>query len=622
MGRVRTNNEDSLLVLDRLFVVADGMGGHRAGEVASQLAVHALEQTFGAAERIATVDDLIDAVRRANLAIIEESLTNPEHRGMGTTITALAPIEMQGEETLAVINVGDSRTYRLHDGELEQLTEDHSLVQEMVRDGRLSPEEAAIHPQRNIVTRALGVEPDLDVDWLTVTPYAGDRFVLASDGLFDEVGDAKIAAVLRRVPDPYAAAEELVRLANEAGGHDNVTVVVVDVVDDGGRSEAASSALEGEKTQAVPIVGTSFARTGAAPGDDPDARSSADSSQAPEATATEPAKGDGEKGQKRDRRSWLSWRVLAFAAVLVFIAVVALGAVWWQARNTYFVALDDGEVIIFRGQPGGVLWFDPTVEERTGIAEREVPASSRSRLDDGVEYSSLADAERFVTNLQERIDEATTTTAARRRPRPRRPCLRPPCRRRRSAADVRAQRATAGTRRNTELGLIILATIITVAAYTLAGIGRTSNIPANIWPFLGIVLGLLVAAHLFNRRLVPRADGILLPLAALLNGIGYVFIARLNEDLADNQAAWTAIGIGAYVATLLVVRRARDLQRFRYTFMVIGIGLLLLPLVPIVGQEINGARIWVGAGPDQLPTRRVRQDRARHLLRRLPRRQA
>jgi peptidoglycan glycosyltransferase len=152
-------------------------------------------------------------------------------------------------------------------------------------------------------------------------------------------------------------------------------------------------------------------------------------------------------------------------------------------------------------------------------------------------------------------------------------------------------------RRNTELGLIILAAIITVAAYALAGIGRTSSIPANIWPFLGIVLGLLLAAHLFNRRLVPRADGILLPLAALLNGIGYVFIARLNEDLADNQAAWTAIGITAYVATLLVVRRARDLQRYRYTFMAIGLGLLLLPLVPFVGQEINGAKIWVGLGP-------------------------
>ncbi|MGH9243849.1 MAG: FtsW/RodA/SpoVE family cell cycle protein [Acidimicrobiales bacterium] len=158
-------------------------------------------------------------------------------------------------------------------------------------------------------------------------------------------------------------------------------------------------------------------------------------------------------------------------------------------------------------------------------------------------------------------------------------------------------------RRTTELGLIILAALVTVGSYTLAGLGRTSSIPANIWPFLGIVIGLLVTAHLFTRWLAPRADGILLPLAALLNGIGYVFIARLDEakaepdGLALYQAAWTALGIAAFVLTLLVVRRARDLQRYRYTFMAIGLGLLLLPLVPFIGQEISGAQIWVRIGP-------------------------
>jgi PPM family protein phosphatase len=407
VGRVRTNNEDALLVLDRLWAVADGMGGHRAGEVASQLAVHALEQTLRGVDHPLTVEQLIDAVRRANIAIIEDSLTNPEHRGMGTTITALAPIDMKGEGTLAVINVGDSRTYRLHDGELEQLTEDHSMVQEMVRDGRLSPEEAATHPQRNVVTRALGVEPDLDVDWLTVTPYAGDRFVLASDGLFDEVADSRIAGVLRRQPDPYAAAEELVRLANEAGGHDNVTVIVVDVVDDGGRAESASEALAGEKTQAVPIVGTAFARTGVdvAPSE---AEAEADTAAAPTAAAA-PSDTATAAGEAATRRR-LTWRVIAFAAVVVLIVAVAAGAVWWQARNTYFVAFDDGEVTIFRGQPGGLLWFDPTVEDRTGITRREVPPFRRTALEDGVERSTRAEAERYVATLQELIDDRSTTT--------------------------------------------------------------------------------------------------------------------------------------------------------------------------------------------------------------------
>lgn len=152
-------------------------------------------------------------------------------------------------------------------------------------------------------------------------------------------------------------------------------------------------------------------------------------------------------------------------------------------------------------------------------------------------------------------------------------------------------------RRTTELGLIILSALITAAAYALAGLGRTSSIPADIWPFLGIVLGLVIVAHVFTRRLAPRGDGILLPLAALLNGIGYVFIARLDEDLAAYQAAWTALGIACYVAVLILVRRARDLQRFRYTFLALGLLLLLLPLVPFVGQEINGAQIWVSIGP-------------------------
>jgi cell division protein FtsW (lipid II flippase) len=158
-------------------------------------------------------------------------------------------------------------------------------------------------------------------------------------------------------------------------------------------------------------------------------------------------------------------------------------------------------------------------------------------------------------------------------------------------------------RRRTELGLILLGALVTAGAYALAALGRTATLPANIGPFLAMVLGLLVTAHLATRRLAAGADGLLLPIAALLNGIGYVFIARLDEAKADPsglaglQAVWTAMGVGAYILTLLVVRRARDLARLRYTFLLIGVGLLLLPLVPVVGQTINGARIWVEIGP-------------------------
>lgn len=158
-------------------------------------------------------------------------------------------------------------------------------------------------------------------------------------------------------------------------------------------------------------------------------------------------------------------------------------------------------------------------------------------------------------------------------------------------------------RRRTELGLIVLGAVIIGGAYTLATLGRTSSIPANIGPFLGIVLGLFVAAHLATRRYAPGADGLLLPIAALLNGIGYVFIARLDETtrrpqgLAAAQAGWTVVGIGAFVLTLVFVRRVRDLQRYRYTFLLIGLALLMAPLLPVIGREINGARIWAYVGP-------------------------
>ena len=143
----------------------------------------------------------------------------------------------------------------------------------------------------------------------------------------------------------------------------------------------------------------------------------------------------------------------------------------------------------------------------------------------------------------------------------------------------------------------MMAAVVIVAAYVLASLGRLAEIPANIVPFLLVILGLLVGAHVATRRLAPDADGVLLPLAGLLNGLGYVFIARLDEDLAGLQATWTLAGVGAFVATLLVVRRVRALEQYRYTLMLVGIGLLVLPLLPVIGQEINGARIWVSVGP-------------------------
>ncbi|HUP85383.1 MAG TPA: FtsW/RodA/SpoVE family cell cycle protein [Acidimicrobiales bacterium] len=152
-------------------------------------------------------------------------------------------------------------------------------------------------------------------------------------------------------------------------------------------------------------------------------------------------------------------------------------------------------------------------------------------------------------------------------------------------------------RRTTELGLIVLAALVTVGAYALASLGRTASLPANIVPFLGMIVGLLAIAHVATRRLAPHADGVLLPMAGLLNGIGYVVIARLDENLAGLQSLWTAVGVGAFIATLVVVKRARDLERYRYTFALLGVGLLLMPMLPVIGRTINGARIWIRMGP-------------------------
>ena len=153
------------------------------------------------------------------------------------------------------------------------------------------------------------------------------------------------------------------------------------------------------------------------------------------------------------------------------------------------------------------------------------------------------------------------------------------------------------SRRTTELGLVVLAALITAGGYALASLGKTASLPANLVPFLVVILGLLGAGHVATRRLAPNADGVLLPMAGLLNGIGYIFIARLDPDLAALQALWTAVAVAAFVATLVGVRRARDLEQYRYTFALVGVALLLLPLLPVLGREINGSRIWVRFGP-------------------------
>ncbi len=395
VGRVRANNEDSSLVADHLFAVADGMGGHRAGEVASQVAVAALRANY--TDR--SVEGLKAAVEQANHTVFQQQAEDPDLRGMGTTLVAVSLVDGENGEELAFVNVGDSRIYRLHDGELEQITEDHTVVDELVRDGLLSPEEATTHPQRHIITRALGIDAFVRVDADSVVPYTGDRFLLCSDGLFDEVEDNRIAGVLRRLSDPSEAAAELVRLALQSGGRDNVTVVVVDVVDDDDRAGTASAALADDPKGTV----ADMAGFTTAPAEEDEKTAAVPAATSRRARATEKEKAP------RPRR--FTWRVALFALAFLVVLGAAAGAVGWYARNTYYVGFLGDEVAIFRGRPGGVLWFDPTLEQRTGIDRADVPSRLLPRLEDGKQEGSLGDAEAYVKNLREEIDPPTSPTS-------------------------------------------------------------------------------------------------------------------------------------------------------------------------------------------------------------------
>jgi PPM family protein phosphatase len=338
---------------------------------------------------------------------------------MGTTLTALALVLEDGEEQLGLANVGDSRAYLLQHGELEQLTEDHSLVEEMVREGKLTRAEAAIHPQRSIITRALGMEPEIEVDAWQLIPYRGDRILLCSDGLTNELSDERIAATLRQLADPRDAARDLVRQARAEGGGDNITVVVVDVVDDDDRAERASVALAEDGPAPVPPApapspGTPGRRPPGAGGvdDDVDAyrsRSSVNTAAPPRDLTTSIPRA----GTARPRR--FTWRTVAFVALLAAILAGAILAIGWYARGAYFVKFDGNQVAIYKGRPGGILWFKPTLAERkTSPTRDQILPVHYADLERGKEVASKAEADRYVTRLRQEAESArpTTTTSS------------------------------------------------------------------------------------------------------------------------------------------------------------------------------------------------------------------
>jgi PPM family protein phosphatase len=422
-GQVREANEDGYVVDRRLqlFAVADGMGGHRAGEVASATALEALRAA------VASGTGLGDAITNANAAVFGKAGNDQELRGMGTTLTAVVP---DGNGVL-VGHVGDSRAYLLRDGELRQLTTDHSLVEELVREGRLTEEQAAVHPQRSIITRALGVEDNVEVDVYSVPLLPGDRLLLCSDGLTTMLRPNDIAALLRREADPTRAANLLVDAANAAGGEDNITTIVIDIEDDGADPFAPAPASVGSTvipTEAV-VVSTppdpAAANTASEPVAEPDGTATPAASTAPAAPAEAPSKKLPEGAsaaaelarraraeQRKDRHPVRSaGRFARFALPIILILGLAVAVTAWYARRTYYVAFNHkGQVTVYQGRPGGLLVWDPTVVRHTTLAKSALPEDARLAVQDRKEFTDKGAAIEFVGRVQDRATAATSTT--------------------------------------------------------------------------------------------------------------------------------------------------------------------------------------------------------------------
>jgi protein phosphatase len=258
-------NEDAYAVLDGLYVVADGMGGHSAGEVASAIAVKTLAEIHTSTyPGMTTPEQVAEAIATANTAIFLESLDDSEKSGMGTTLTALVVTDPVAHQVV-IANIGDSRTYRWRDGQLQQVTVDHSHVQTLVERGAISAAEARTHYQRNIVLRALGIDSSIDIDLFPIEIRDGDRFILCSDGLVDEADDSEIENEVRLKSEPQQLADSLVSLANAHGGRDNITVVVVDfsVIDDPSSPTEGASDTDAGTTQGAPTVSSPTSAQGA-----------------------------------------------------------------------------------------------------------------------------------------------------------------------------------------------------------------------------------------------------------------------------------------------------------------------------------------------------------------------
>jgi serine/threonine protein phosphatase PrpC len=402
VGRQREANEDNLVLASPVFAVADGMGGARAGEVASRIAAETFRDPRDSAQT--PERQLERVVKEANRRIYELALRDQSRRGMGTTLTAT----LVDGDAVSVGHVGDSRAYRLRDGDLVQLTQDHSLVAELERSGQLTPEAAEHHPQRSIITRALGPEPEVEVDTHTHPARAGDVYVLCSDGLTGMISDSELATLLRAAPSLESAAEALVRAANQSGGKDNITVVLFRLDDDGtgpaGDPPTAEETIhQGLTVDDVQAAAATTAGAGTAASDSaaPAARPQVEARDRGRSTHAESRHSRAAQTGVMDRGRSRARVALTAAVTLIVLAVVAVGA-YAAARQVYFVGTDDaGLVTVYRGLPYDLpLGVDLySAQYRSGVPAASIPAARRDRVLDH-EWRSESDASDLVRQLE------------------------------------------------------------------------------------------------------------------------------------------------------------------------------------------------------------------------------
>ncbi|CAO5172802.1 Serine/threonine protein phosphatase PstP [Frankia sp. AiPs1] len=414
VGHVREGNEDSAFAGQRLLAVADGMGGHAAGEVASSTVISRLADLDDGVHSDDLVTELNDAVRDANRQLREMSLENSALDGMGTTVTAV----LSAGDMLGVLHVGDSRAYLLRDGILSQVTHDHTLVQDLVDQGRITPEQANTHPQRSLLMRALDgreVEPDLSVR----QAVAGDRYLLCTDGLSGVVSEETILETLL-LPTPQDAVDQLVDLALKGGGPDNITVVVADVEEDHGE-ELAHPLVAGAAAEKRVVPGALSARSGPDPrhGDAESAAAKAarigrsgfhrrDRQQSPGSRSDGDDDADGEGDPEPQGRR--SGRRVLFVSTVVFVIVVAGAAAGWTyMRSQYYVGVDDDKVALFQGVKGSFagIHLSTVVTHKQPLTE-----VGQQDLDDvhkGIPAKNRTDGERIIADLAKPTPKPSAT---------------------------------------------------------------------------------------------------------------------------------------------------------------------------------------------------------------------